>query len=106
MNQRLNLTPDRAATAMVMTTGSAISPRKALGKPNTDACHEEATVPQLRTALMSQPRSALGFSASVIASTASTNEATRLVMDDTSITIQTPVPVRRVRLTKAVAIIT
>ena len=68
MNQRGNRTPEREATAMVITTGSAIMPRKALGKPNTLACQLAPTRAQSRTALMEHASSALGSAASRIAS--------------------------------------
>ena len=89
MNQRGKRTPPRLATAIVITTGSVMRPRNALGKPSTEACQEPATVPQLMTALMLQPRSAFGFSASWSASTARTKEATRLAADATSIVTHT-----------------
>src|SRR5262245_23786732 len=85
MNQRGNRTPPRLATAMVITTGSATRPRYALGKPSRCACHEVPTVPQLITELMLQARLAVGSAASVIASTESTNDATRLRHADASI---------------------
>src|ERR1700733_6298843 len=89
MNQRGNFTPPRAATATVITTGSVTRPKKALGKPSSDDCHDLATVPQLITALMLHPRFAWGFLASVMASTDSTNDATRLAAEATSIVTQT-----------------
>lgn len=77
-NPRGNRTPARPATAMVMTTGSAISPRNALGNPNTEACQEAPTVPQLMAVLMLQDRSAWGSLARVTASTERTKDARRL----------------------------
>ena len=78
MNPRGNRTPARLATAMVITTGSAMRPRNAFGNPKTLACHEVATVPQLMVALMLHDRAVLGFAAKATASTDSTNEAIRL----------------------------
>ena len=89
MNQRGNRTPPRLATARVITTGSVTRPRNALGNPSSEDCQEVATVPQLITALMLQPRSALGFAASLSASMDSTNDATRLATEAISIVTQT-----------------
>jgi len=74
-----------------MTAASNIRPRNALGKPSNEACQEVPTVPQLITALMLHPRSALGFAARAIASMDSTNEATRLATEAISIVTQTVV---------------
>src|SRR5665648_951072 len=65
MNHRGNRTPPSDATAIAITTGSAISPRNALGNPNRWACHASATVPQLIVALMSQVKLASGSAASL-----------------------------------------
>ena len=60
-----------------------------MGNPSSEDCQDAATVPQLITALMLHPRSACGSSASVSASTASTNDATRLATEAISIVTQT-----------------
>lgn len=70
---------------MVITTGSATSPRNAFGKPNSCACQLSATVPQLITSLMSQERLRCGSAARRTASTDRTNEASRLRHAENSI---------------------
>jgi hypothetical protein len=72
---------------MVITTGSAISPRNAFGNPNRLACHEAPTVPQLITALMLHARAARGSAARMIASTESTKDAVRLSNAETSMVV-------------------
>ena len=85
-----NLTPTKPATARVITTGSQMRPRKALGNPRRLDCQETPTFPQEMTAFILQARLELGFLASAIASMERTREAVRLAMDDTSIVIKVP----------------
>ena len=87
MNQRGNTTRPRMATATVMTTASAAMPRNALGNPNSDACQLCATMLQLITELRSQPSDAVGSSASVRASIESTNDASRPIAPEMTISI-------------------
>ncbi len=62
-----------------------------MGKPSSEACQEVPTVPQLITALMLHPRSAFGSAARASASMDSTNDATRLATEASSIVTQTVV---------------
>ena len=84
MNHRGNRTPPRLATAIVITTGSATSPRNALGNPNKLACHDVATVPQLSTALMLHDKATFGSAASRTASIDNTKDAVRLTNAENS----------------------
>src|SRR5690348_17064871 len=101
MNPRGKRTPHRPATAMVITTGSAIRPRKALGKPNTWACHDVATVPQLTTELRLQDSAAPGSAARRTASTDSTNAASRLRQAEKSMVPK--IQARECRILRSVA---
>lgn len=73
------------ATASVITTGSQIRPRNEFGNPNRLDCHDEATLPQETTELISQNSLEVEFLAKVMASTESTNDAPRLRMEEMSI---------------------
>lgn len=83
-------TPTSPATAKVMTTGSQMSPRNALGKPSKLDCQETATFPQEMTALMLHANLEFGFLASSIASIERTRDAVILAIEDTSIVIKVP----------------
>ncbi len=74
-----------------MTTGSAIRPRKAFGKPSRLACQVSPTVAQEIVEEMLQPRSANGSSASFTASMDSTRDAQRPMMLEISISMNAPV---------------
>jgi hypothetical protein len=73
-----------------MTTGSAISPRKAFGNPSKDACQEAPTTLHEIFALMSHENVASGLAAKVMASDASTSEATNDKIEETSISEKAP----------------
>ena len=87
MNQRGNRTPPSAASATVITIGSVIRPRKALGNPSRFACQVDPTVVHEIFELMSQDSTTSGFSAIAIASMDSTREATSPRIEDTSISM-------------------
>ena len=74
--------------ARVMTTGSAMRPRNALGKPSSEACHDSPTVEQEMCLVKLHDNSAAGFLASAIASTESTREAESDRIDETSISMK------------------
>ena len=73
-----------------MTTGSAINPKKAFGKPSNDACQEAPTTLHEIFALMSHEKVASGFAANVMASDDRTSEATNAKIEDTSISEKAP----------------
>jgi len=83
-------TPTSPATAKVMTTGSQMRPRNALGKPSKLDCHETATFPQEMMALILQASFESGFFASSIASIERTRDAVMLAIEETSIVIKVP----------------
>ena len=70
-----------------MTTGSAINPRKALGKPRRLACQDRPTTLQEIFDEISQDRAAVGLAARVMASADRTREAMRPRTLDTSISV-------------------
>ena len=69
-----------------MTTGSAINPKKAFGKPSNEA---PTTLHEI-FALMSHEKVASGFAANVMASDDRTSEATNAKIEDTSISEKAP----------------
>ena len=85
MNGRGNTTPVRHAIAIVMTTGSAMRPRNALGNPSSEACHDRPTVEHEMCLLKLHDSSAAGFLARAIASIESTSEAVSDRIDEMSI---------------------
>ncbi|CAB4675025.1 unannotated protein [freshwater metagenome] len=91
MNQRGKTTPAMDANAIVITTGSAINPRKAFGKPSSEACHDAPTTLQEILALMSHENTAFGFAARVMASAESTSEATSAKIEEINISLNAPI---------------